>query len=68
MHHGAISSISRAFAAACLQLVLVGLSGDGYQHAPLSLPGSSIDSPHETRLMESPVELGELQAVELSCG
>ncbi|EFJ41947.1 hypothetical protein VOLCADRAFT_98071 [Volvox carteri f. nagariensis] len=50
-----------------LQMVLVGMDGGGYQYAPLTLPGRSIDGPHESRLLESPLPLGELQSVELSC-
>ncbi|GLI67009.1 hypothetical protein VaNZ11_011105 [Volvox africanus] len=50
-----------------LEMVLVGVDASGYQYASLSLPGRSIDSPHETRLLESPLPLGDLQTVELSC-
>ncbi|GIL66538.1 hypothetical protein Vafri_20035 [Volvox africanus] len=50
-----------------LEMVLVGMDASGYQYASLSLPGRSIDSSHETRLLESPRALGDLQTVELSC-
>ncbi|GLC64139.1 hypothetical protein PLESTF_000128700 [Pleodorina starrii] len=51
-----------------VQMELVGqAAGGGYQYASLSLPGSSIDKSHEARLLSSPVPLGELLNVELSC-
>ncbi|GIM05501.1 hypothetical protein Vretimale_9983 [Volvox reticuliferus] len=50
-----------------LEMVLVGVDASGYQYASMSLPGRSIDSSHETRLLESPLALGDLQTLELSC-
>ncbi|GFR44215.1 hypothetical protein Agub_g5402 [Astrephomene gubernaculifera] len=50
-----------------IQMVVLGLTEDGYRQAPFTLPGKSVDHSHETRLLSSPHPLGELLSVELSC-